>query len=193
MYKFIFAMFQFHKHTASGIHIILCCFYSFCLLETLLLLNRGKSQSHFASASSPSWSSGWNSWFSSKLLFLLLFSLSILSDSFETPWTTTCWAPLSMGFPSHEYWSGLSFPSPGDLPTLVIKPKSALPGGFFTAEPLGLPFHLCCAAPIPGQEIKISLQDLSLAVSLRSYLSLFKVTHCWPEGALSHTLRGVVL
>ena len=34
MYRFIFSMSQFHKHTASGIHIILCCFYSFYLLET---------------------------------------------------------------------------------------------------------------------------------------------------------------
>ena len=29
-----------------------------------------------------------------------------------TPWTTACWAPLSMGFPRQEYWSGLPFPSP---------------------------------------------------------------------------------
>ena len=32
-----------------------------------------------------------------------------------TPWTIACQAPLSMGFPRQEYWSGLSFPSPGDL------------------------------------------------------------------------------
>ena len=33
-----------------------------------------------------------------------------------TPWTVACRAPLSMGFSRQEYWSGLPFPSPGDLP-----------------------------------------------------------------------------
>ena len=43
-----------------------------------------------------------------------------------------------MEFPSQEYWSGLSFPSPGDLPSLGIKPASpVLAGRFFTAEPPG--------------------------------------------------------
>ena len=47
--------------------------------------------------------------------------------------TIACQAPLSMGFPRQEYWSGLPFPSPGDLPNPVIKPRSpALEGGFFT-------------------------------------------------------------
>ena len=45
-------------------------------------------------------------------------------------------APLSMGFPRQEYWSGLSFPSPRDLSNPGIKPESpALAGGFFTTEP----------------------------------------------------------
>ena len=34
------------------------------------------------------------------------------------------WAPLSLGFPRQEYWSGLPFPSPGDLPDPGIEPKS---------------------------------------------------------------------
>ena len=41
---------------------------------------------------------------------------------FVTPWTVSHQAPLSMGFPRQEYWSGLSFPSPGDLPDSGIKP-----------------------------------------------------------------------
>ena len=41
-----------------------------------------------------------------------------------TPWTIAHQAPLSMGFSRQEYWSGLSFPSPGDLPDLGIKPRS---------------------------------------------------------------------
>ena len=43
---------------------------------------------------------------------------------FETPWTITCQAPLSMGFSRQEYWSGLPFPSTRDLLLLAIKPKS---------------------------------------------------------------------
>ena len=35
---------------------------------------------------------------------------------FETLWTRACQPPLSMGFPRQEYWSGLPFPPPGDLP-----------------------------------------------------------------------------
>ena len=40
------------------------------------------------------------------------------------PWTVVCQAPLSMGFPRQESWSGLPFPSPGDLPDPGIKPGS---------------------------------------------------------------------
>ena len=47
-------------------------------------------------------------------------------------------APLSMGFPRQEYWSGLPFPSPGDLPDPGIESMSlmspALVGGFFTTS-----------------------------------------------------------
>ena len=69
------------------------------------------------------------------LPWLLLFSPWIVSGSFET-----CQAPLSMGFPRQEYQSGLSFPSPGDLPDPGIKPASpALASGFFIPEPLGKP------------------------------------------------------
>ena len=45
---------------------------------------------------------------------LLLFSQSVMSDSVVTPWTIACQAPLSMGFPRQEYWSGLPFPFPGE-------------------------------------------------------------------------------
>ena len=48
------------------------------------------------------------------------------------------WAPLSMGLPRQEYWSGWLFPSPVDLPNPGTKPTSpALAGGFFTTEPPG--------------------------------------------------------
>ena len=41
-----------------------------------------------------------------------------------TPWTLACQAPLCMGFSRQEYWSGLPFPSPGDLPDPGIEPRS---------------------------------------------------------------------
>ena len=58
---------------------------------------------------------------------------------FATPWTVAHLAPLSVGFSRQEYWSGLPFPSSGDLPDPVIEPKSPVsPGladGFFTYAP----------------------------------------------------------
>ena len=47
-----------------------------------------------------------------------------MSYSFATPWTVACLAPLSMGFSRQEYWSGLSFPSPGDHLDPGIEPMS---------------------------------------------------------------------
>ena len=59
-----------------------------------------------------------------------------MSDSFVIPWIVAWQASLSIGFPKKEYWSGLPFPSPGDLPGPGIKPASpALAGQFFTIEP----------------------------------------------------------
>ena len=43
---------------------------------------------------------------------------------FVTPWTVAHQAALSMGFSRQEYWNGLPFPSPGDLPNSGIKPRS---------------------------------------------------------------------
>ena len=43
---------------------------------------------------------------------------------FVTPWTVARQAPLSMEFSRQEYWSGLPFPSPGDLPNPGLKPGS---------------------------------------------------------------------
>ena len=79
-----------------------------------------------------------------------------MSGFFATPWTVACQAPLSVGFFRQEYWSGLPFPPPGDLPNPGIKPESlvslALAAGFFTTAPLGrlqvIPTHqlmsVCC-------------------------------------------------
>ena len=57
---------------------------------------------------------------------------------FATPWTIARQALLSMEFSRQEYWSGLPFISPGDLPNPGIKPtslkSSALADGFFTSD-----------------------------------------------------------
>ena len=45
-----------------------------------------------------------------------------MSDSFATPWTVACQAPLSTGFPRQEYRRGLPFPSPRDLPDPDVEP-----------------------------------------------------------------------
>ena len=60
---------------------------------------------------------------------------------FETLWTIDRQSPLSMGFSRQEYWIGLPFPPPGNLPNPGIEPVSpvspTLAGRFFTAEPPG--------------------------------------------------------
>ena len=59
---------------------------------------------------------------------------------FATPWTVAHQAPLSMGFSRQEYWSGLPFPSLGDLPDPGIEPRSpALQADSLTSEPPGKP------------------------------------------------------
>ena len=55
-------------------------------------------------------------------------------------WTVVCQAPLSMEFSRQEYWSGLPFPSPGDLPNPGIKSRSpALQDDSLPYEPPGKP------------------------------------------------------
>ena len=66
-----------------------------------------------------------------------------MSNSFLTSRTINHHAPLSMEVSRQEYWSGLPFSSPGDLPNQGIELASpmtpALASGFFTAEPPGKP------------------------------------------------------
>ena len=76
----------------------------------------------------------------------LLIRASILVSCiwlFATLWTLSHQASLSMGFSQQEYWSGLPFPSLGDLPDPGIEPASllspALAGRFFTTELPGKP------------------------------------------------------
>ena len=76
------------------------------------------------------------------VVYTLCVSVKSLSRVrlFATPWTVACQAPLSMGFSRQEYWSGLPFPSPGDLPNPGIEPGSpALQADALSSEPPGKP------------------------------------------------------
>ena len=68
---------------------------------------------------------------------------------FATPWTVALQGPPSMGFSRQEYWSGLPFPSPGDLPDPGIEPRSpAFQADALTSEPPGtlspMMFYMFC-------------------------------------------------
>ena len=82
---------------------------------------------------------------------------------FASPWTVACQAPLSVEFSRQKYWSGLQFPSPGDLPDPEIKPESpasqALAGRFFTREPSG-------KTPVFPERfnLRVNIKDLYIAL-----------------------------
>ena len=70
------------------------------------------------------------------------WSRSVMSDSLRL-WTVTHQTPLSKGFSRQEYWSGLPFPSPGDLPNPGIEPRSpTLQADALTSAPPGKPLIL---------------------------------------------------
>ena len=63
---------------------------------------------------------------------------------FATPWTVAYQASQSMEFPRQEYWSGLPFPSAGDLPDPEIEPRSpTLQADALPSEPPGKPVYVC--------------------------------------------------
>ena len=75
-----------------------------------------------------------------KVMMLLLVPAQLLNcvRLFVILWTIARQASLSMGYPKQEYWSGLPFPPPGELPNPGFEPTSlvspALAGGFFTSN-----------------------------------------------------------
>ena len=75
-----------------------------------------------------------------------MLSHSVVSNSLWAYGPEARHVPLSMEFSRQEYWSGLPFPTSGDLPDLGMEPTSlvspALAGRFFTTEPLGKPLHI---------------------------------------------------
>ena len=87
-------------------------------------------------------------------------SCSVMSNS-VTSWTAAHQDPLSTGFPRQEYWSGLPFPSPGDLPKPGIKHGSHTAGGLFT--------HWATREPLPGKYICIYVIKLLFVFLLIFY------------------------
>ena len=69
------------------------------------------------------------------------FSHSVMSNFLWSPWTVACQAPLFMEFSRQGYWSGLPFPTSGDLPNPGIEPRSpTVQADALPSEPLGKPF-----------------------------------------------------
>ena len=70
-------------------------------------------------------------------MIIAVLGCSVMSNSLR-PWTIAHQLPLSMGLSRQGYWSGLPFPTSGDLPDPEIEPASfaspALAGGFFTTS-----------------------------------------------------------
>ena len=91
-----------------------------------------------------------------------------------------------MGFPRQEYWSGLPFPSPGDLPNPEIKAASlALAGRFFTTEPPGKPYRAVLAIVILLYVISLMFICLLTASLYKSTnLFIFFWPHCAAHGIL---------
>ena len=97
---------------------------------------------------------------------------------FVTPWTVAYMAPLSMEFSRQEYWSGLPFPSPGDLPDPEIKPASpALAGGFFNTEPPGKPFMLIISVTEQTRKFHYVYQDMTTVLLINVHCLSSLVTH----------------
>ena len=92
------------------------------------------------------------------LVIYVCVSRSVMSNS-ATPWTVVCQAPLSMEFFRQEYWSGLPFPSPGNLPDPEIEPGSpALQADSLRSEPPGKPEENHCR--LQGQDVRERSEQL---------------------------------
>ena len=96
-----------------------------------------------------------------------------------TLWTVAHQAPLSVEFSRQEYWSGLPFPPPRDLPNPGIEPASlvspALAGRFFTAEPPGKPIIVYEASNISNLAPRNSLCIGVFSYNLKNIESLKKL------------------
>ena len=127
---------------------------------------------------------------------------------FVTLWTIACQAPLCMGFSRREYWSGLPFPPPGDLPDPGIKPMSfvscALARRFFTtALPGKIPHkifihhslvHCCCLTQTPWTLDHLT-KRLGMNLKHRSYrkVNTENIIYMWNVNKLIETNNRVMV
>ena len=115
------------------------------------------------------------------------------------PWTVAHQAPPSMGFSGQEYWSGLPFPSPGDLPDPGVEPRSpTLQANALTSAPPGKPVFLKMSV----EKKKKYTALLYSAVSWSSWenvanvsfvISILALCHCdyhspWPRECLMYSV-----
>ena len=122
---------------------------------------------------------------------------------FATPWTVARQAPLSMGFSRQEYWSGLPFPSSGNLPRPGIELTSCkLASRVFTTEPLLFPyrefpysfqvyclkvrllgrfFPPCCLSRVSLCGVLVQWSSLSLSLFFWLHCAVFGILAPWPE------------
>ena len=92
--------------------------------------------------------------------------------------------PLSMEFSRQEYWSGLPFPPPGDLPDPGIEPRSSasptLAGGFFSAEPPGKQFITSLGYP-KGLDLESGTWEILAGdVTIQPSIIIAHVIMEWP-------------
>ena len=96
-----------------------------------------------------------------------------------TPWTVAHQAPLSMEFSRQEYWSGLPFPSPEDLPDPGIDPRSpALQADSLLTESPGKPINVCKTYSISPSftfDMRIYVLFFFFTVSLAGSLSVLLI------------------
>ena len=112
-------------------------------------------------------------------LFLLMDGCSVIQlcscvQLFATLWSVALQAPLFMEFSRQEYWSGLPFPTPEDLPDPGMEPESlaspALAGRFFTTAPPGKPQYIHrymyenAYHPVVGTWVKLETFSTSISV-----------------------------
>ena len=110
-----------------------------------------------------------------------------------TPWTAALRLLCPWGFSRQEYWSGLPFPSPGDLPDPGIEPRSpALQAESFLSEPPGKPMYghnmpfLCFILVLGKTILKKSLKRIAFrAINSKSQFSFT----CCPEFSNNNLVR----
>ena len=107
-----------------------------------------------------------------------------LCPTLATPWTVACQAPLSMGFSRQEYWRGLPFPSPGNLPDPEIGPtvpasSPALQADSLPLGPLGKHIYVLWLSPKSfGDKCRINFKALIISLGILRLSFVEKCKYC---------------